>query len=702
MGEFSYFRTMTFQAAYSLFWLLLILPLTFGLAWYFYRGNAWIKTQSVTVQRVLPLLRGLGLFFLMVLLLKITLLLQQAEVERPALITLFDNSSSIKRFKDSASIAQKFEQLKNEINQRFGGRYDLYFYSIGKGLREGGEIGLNEDQSNHELAFKYLAEQFLNRNVGAVLFASDGNYNSGDNPCYAAEQLSLTPIITLGVGDTTPKRDQIIGNLYHNDVVFLNDVFPLEVDLEAYKIKNTKAVVRLTNNGKILEQKTVNYGQAESSFQQLKFQVTAERTGFQAYTVSVEYLDGEYSKSNNTKTCYVEVIDTKNSIFFLASSPHPDLSAMRAAAETHENYEIQFLTPQELVQKNQQPDLLIWHGPNLPNDQKAFDFIKQNKLPVLFIIPGNVSNGTIKGLALFNLSNQKGALDEVQGASNPGFSSFELSEDALKAVELFPPLLAKFGNIAPNGDFETLLYQKIGNTVKKEPMFYFNKRGNINHGLIFGEGLWKWRLVDYMKNKNHHQFNEIFLKAYTYLLIKREGMGLSVQFDKRFSKNDRITVNANFYNASLEPITTPKISLVLNDNNGKKYAHQFNILNNGYTLDLGSLSPGKYHWKARTRHQSKDYSKEGDFLVEDISLERSVNAANHGVLKQLAKQSAGNYYPITDYSKALDSLEKRSDITSIERITTEFWDLVDSWFLLLLIALCFFVEWFLKRYFGAY
>lgn len=693
---------MSFQATFSLYWIFLIIPLSVGLAWYFYRGNPWLTTQSKTLQRVLPLLRGCGLFFMMILLLKITLLLRQSEVERPAIITLIDNSASLKRFKDSASIAQRLEAFKRQINQRFGNQYDLYYYSIGNEIKEGGQILLNEEQSNHELAFKHLAEQYLNRNVGAVLFASDGNYNTGDNPCFAAEQLSLTPIITLGVGDTAPKRDQLIGNLYHNDVVFLNDIFPIEVDIEAYKIKNTKAEVRLINNGKILDRKTVNYGQSESSFQQLQFQVAAEKTGFQAYTVSIEYLNGEYSKPNNSKTCYVEVIDTRNSVYFISSAPHPDVSALRAAAETNENYEATFATPQELVKKNKKPDLIVWHGPNLPNDQQALDFIKKNKIPVLFVIPGNVTTSTINGLDLFSLSNQRAALDEVQGSYNTGFTAFELSEDALKAIELYPPLLAKFGNIAPKGNYEAFLFQKIGNTVKKEPLFYFNKRAPLNHGLIFGESLWRWRLADYMKNKNHDRFHEIFSKAFTYLMVKREGMGLTVQFDKRFSKNDRISVNANFYNASLEPITTPKISLVLKDQHSKKYVHQFSVLNNGYNLDLGTIPPGKYHWKASTRFQNKEYSKEGDFLVEDISLERSVNAANHGVLKQLARQSGGNYYPFQDYEKALDNLEKREDITSIERISTEFWDLLDSWFLLLLITLCFFVEWFLKRYFGAY
>jgi hypothetical protein len=672
------------------------------MAWYFYRKNAWLATQKKWLQRLLPFLRATGLFLIMFLLLQITFLLQRTEVERPVLITLLDNSESIRRFGDSNQIKGKIDRFTQDIRTKFGNKYDLAFYTIGSKFKDGQSALLNETESHHELAFKQLSEIYLNRNVGAVIFASDGNYNKGDNPTYAAEQLSLTPIFSIGIGDTIPKKDQMITNLYYNDVVFLNDVFPIQVDIEAYKIQNATALVTLSQNGKTIASKSITYGNDDFAYKQVPFEVTASKVGFQPYTITVEYLKGENSKVNNTRTCYIEVIDSRNSLVFTASSPHPDLAALRAVAETNENYETSFMTPQEIVTKKIKPDLVVWHGPNLPGDNEAFAYIKQQKIPVLFIIPGSLTNSTQSALDLFNLSNQRGQSDEIQGKFNNAFNVFDLSEESKNAIEYFPPLVAKFGVINPKGNFETLLFQKIGNTVKSEPLMYLNKQYNLSHGLIYGEGLWRWRMADYMKTKSHSHFNELFLKTFAYLLVKKEGMGLSVQFEKRFNKNERITVNANFYNASLEPITTPKITMTLIDDKGKKFVNQFNVLNNGYNLDLGSLAPGNYQWTASTEYQNKKYVKKGAFLVEDQSLERSVNAANHGILKQLAKQSNGKYYPFSAYEKALNDIEKRSDITTIEHATTQFWNLVDTWFLLLFIALCFFTEWFLKRYYGAY
>ena len=88
--------------------------------------------------------------------------------------------------------------------------------------------------------------------------------------------------------------------------------------------------------------------------------------------------------------------------------------------------------------------------------------------------------------------------------------------------------------------------------------------------------------------------------------------------------------------------------------------------------------------------------------MEDIGLEQATNTANHGVLKQLSKNSGGKFSSINGYEKLLDQLEARNDITTIERMTIDFWNLVDSWGFMLLIVLIFSSEWFLKRYFGAY
>jgi hypothetical protein len=694
---------MSISASSSLFWLLLLLAISITITWYFYRKNAWLSAQKPWVKWGVPLLRGTGVFLVLTLLLEITLLMNHTEVEEPILITVLDNSSSITQYKDSAQIKRSMDGFIEAVKNRFDKKYQLAFYTVGEALKENSSLTLTEHESNHTKAFNYISEQYLNRNIGAILFASDGNYNVGDNPTYSADKISLTPIYTLGIGDTTPKKDQIITNLYYNDVVFLRDEFPIEVDLEAFKIKQKQVKVTLTQQGKLLGSQVVNYTNQDYTFKQVRFDVTASKVGFQPFTVSVEYLSGEFSKVNNSKTCYIEVVDSRNNVCFISNGVHPDLAALRAVASSNENYQSSFLSPKELVEKGLKPDLIVWHNPTLQFDPNISAYIEQHRIPVFYVISPSATNQDLSKLKIFASTNGRNQSDEVQGSLNPGFSAFELSDECQQSIPYYPPLVTKFGAMNPLGNAEALLNQRVGNAVKKEPLLYFGKtKQNLPYGVIYGEGVWRWKLNEFMKYQHYDYFTELFSKSFNYLMVKRSGMGLSVQFDKRFGKYDRIGVNANFYNASLEPITKPTINLTLTGPQGKKYTNRFNVSGNHYSLDLGTLPSGTYKWTASTTHEKKKYSKSGVFVVEDIGLEQATNTANHGVLKQLSKNSGGKFSSINGYEKLLDQLEARNDITTIERMTIDFWNLVDSWGFLLLIALIFSSEWFLKRYFGAY
>jgi hypothetical protein len=694
---------MSISASSSLFWLLLLLAISIIITWYFYRKNDWLNSQKPWVIWGIPLLRGTGIFLLLTLLLEITLLINHTEVEEPILITVLDNSSSLLQYKDSNETKRTMNKLIQDVKDRFDGTYQLAFYTAGKSFKENGILSLNEQESNHAEAFTYISEQYLNRNIGAILFASDGNYNVGDNPTYPAEKINLTPIFTLGIGDTTPKKDQIITNLYYNDVVFLRDEFPIEVDLEAFKIKQKQVKVTLTQQGKLLGSQVVNYTNQEYTFKQVRFDVTASKVGFQPFTVSVEYLSGEFSKVNNSKTCYIEVVDSRNNVCFISNGVHPDLAALRAVASSNENYQSSFLSPKELVEKGLKPDLVVWHNPTLQFDPNISAYIEQHRIPVFYVVSPSATNQDLSKLKIFASTNGRNQSDEVQGSLNPGFSAFELSDECQQSIPYYPPLVTKFGAMNPLGNTEALLNQRVGNAVKKEPLLYFGKtKQNVPYGVIYGEGVWRWKLNEFMKYQHYDYFTELFSKSFNYLMVKRSGMGLSVQFDKRFGKYDRIGVNANFYNASLEPITKPTINLTLTGPQGKKYTNRFNVSGNHYSLDLGTLPSGTYKWTASTTHEKKKYSKSGVFVVEDIGLEQATNTANHGVLKQLSKNSGGSFSALKDYEKLLKQIEGRADITTIERLTIDFWNLVDSWVFMLLIALIFSSEWFLKRYFGAY
>jgi hypothetical protein len=114
------------------------------------------------------------------------------------------------------------------------------------------------------------------------------------------------------------------------------------------------------------------------------------------------------------------------------------------------------------------------------------------------------------------------------------------------------------------------------------------------------------------------------------------------------------------------------------------------------------LKPGKYTWTASTTHNGKKHVKNGTFVVEDIEIESLETVANHGLLNQISKNSNGQFYQLANYEKLLSDLEKREDIVEMSYEESAFNDLLDYFWLLLLICLTLSAEWFLRRWNGSY
>jgi hypothetical protein len=292
--------------------------------------------------------------------------------------------------------------------------------------------------------------------------------------------------------------------------------------------------------------------------------------------------------------------------------------------------------------------------------------------------------------------------DEVQGILNEGFGQFELSDQLKKAFEYFPPLKVRFGEMKISGGAEVAIVQRVGSIKKKDPLLFFNKRGDSKYGVLYGEGIWKWKMNDYIRTETFDAFTELSQKMTQYLLVKQNTSSLQVTFQKRFTKDEDVILNASFYNEAMEAITKPKIQLSVTDENGKKSNMQFGVTGDFYKVSLGKLNPGKYNWVASTTYLGKKHAKSGVFVVEDIAIENMDTYANHNLLNQMASKTQGKFNLLKNYQNTIETIKNREDITSLAHKEAAFDDLIDYKFLFILFLLFVSLEWFLRRWFGAY
>lgn len=694
---------MNFSSDNSLFWLIPWGVVSVLLALWLYRGkSAWLKDLAPRWKRLLIGLRAIGLFLLGVLFIGIIFQAFSYRTERPLLIVGVDTSSSMLNYSDSSSVKRNVEALLTGVDEELTEKFEVVRFEFASELKPWKKNAFYQGQTDLSASIEQVRNDYYNRNVGGILMISDGNFNTGSNPIYAAEKLTLVPFYTLGVGDTIPKRDHFIKNIAVNEVAFLKNQFPVVVDIEGVKMGKTATSVTIEHSGAVVARQQIQYTDGVSDFQQLTFMLDASSPGFQQYTVRIDRKENEYNYENNARTFYIEVIDSRSKVVILSDAPHPDITAMKSVWDADANLEVEFNLLSEWKRDLKNVDLIVWHEAGRARNDELRSFIMNTTVSKLFVIGPNSDRAGVNGLGIGLTIPGGFQTDDVEGSINPGFQEFEVSEDLKKAVAYYPPLKAHFGKMTTPGGINVLTYQRIGPVVKKEPQLFFGTAQNAKYGVIYGEGIWKWRLTEYARSQSFRAFNELFSKIGQYLMVKQNSEPLRVTLPKRFSTDQPVIINATVLNASLEPITSETVQFVLTDENGKESKLQFGAMTSNYRLDLGRLKAGKYSWTASTQVAGKRHSKTGVFVVEDRNVENLDTRANHTVLNQIAQKSGGRFRELKDYKKSIEELKNREDLTTISYQDSSFNDLIDYWWIAFLLLLVFGTEWFFRRWLGAY
>jgi len=682
----------------SLWWLLPIVAIAILASVFYYRNQHQLADTSTLQKNVLVGLRAFALSLLLVFLLGIIIENKEYKTEKPIFITLVDNSTSMLNYKDSAQVNKKLNALTTEIKEIYKERFDFKAYVVGTDVSTK-NINFSDDESNLDAGFEFIYSQYYNRNIGGICFFSDGNYTKGKSPVYSARKINLTPVFSIGVGDTVVKRDQLIRTVSANQVAFFKNDFPIEVDIEARKMGIGKSTVRLFKGDKEIAQQTVDYSDGKLDFAHVNFLVSADEIGFVRYSVRIENKLNEITYENNSRTFYIEVIDSRTKVLILAKAPHPDLTSIHSVFEQDENTESEIKLISDWDGSLKDYALVVWHNPDA--NQSVISQIQKYKTPVLYMLTSQAKGGDASALNIGMKLSSRNGIDEVQTELNTEFQLFELSDELKRSIQLWPPLKVPFGKIEINNG-NTLLTQRIGQVKKTDPVLYFGGDMSRKYGVIIGEGLWRWKLTEYAKTQKTTSYTELIQRTTQYLTVKNNTDPFRVILPKRFNKNDEILLKAEYYNASLERIVTPTVKFELKDESNKVIPYEFAKTNVDYTLSLGKLKPGKYTWNATAQSNGKSSKKSGVFVVEDISIEILSTHANHGLLKQIAQETNGKFYTLEKSKQLIKDLEERKDIVNIQYEESNFNDLIDWKWLFFLVSLLLGAEWFLRRYWGTY
>ncbi|MEL6925203.1 MAG: hypothetical protein AAFO94_14240, partial [Bacteroidota bacterium] len=562
--------------------------------------------------------------------------------------------------------------------------------------------------SNISELLKYLYDLYSNQNLGAIILATDGIYNEGSNPVYAGTKLAA-PIYTVAMGDTTARRDLIIKRVFHNKIAYLGDKFSIQIDVAAQNAAGSNTVLSVTKvdgaNTQRLQQMPISINKKDF-FTTKEVVLDANTAGVQRYRIALSTIDNEVSKANNVKDIFVDVLDARQKILIVANAPHPDVSALKQTIANNKNYEVEATYIDKPINNVAGYDFVILH--QLPgkgnNAASLLRTLNENKTPRMFII------GTQTDLSAFNkvqpvlsITGDGRNTNDVQGTVAGNFSLFTLDERIPQELNKFAPLLAPFGEFKEGGNTQILLYQRIGKIDTKFPLLLFGEQGGIKTAVLAAEGIWKWRLFDFLQRENHELFNELMGKTIQYATLKEDKRKFRVSVNKNiFNENESIFFDAELYNQSYELINEPDVSLVITNAEGKDFPFTFNRSGRSYRLDAGSFPVGNYKFRANTFTDGQQLSYNGQFSVQPVQLEIFETTANHGLLRLLSDKYGGKLVYPAEVGALDEVIRNTGTVKSVMYQTSKTRSVINlKWIFFILMGLLS-LEWFMRRYFGGY
>lgn len=664
-------------------------------AWFLYSQEApWSKT----INTALALVRGILVALICFLLLGPRVKNIETTTHQATAVLAIDNSSSMKEV--APPLLESFLELEEKL------RAEGYQISVVP-LSEGDSLRFEEGKTNLSSFLGRIKNQFEGENLTDVILLSDGIVNEGSSPVFGTYPFKIH---SVAVGDTIPARDIQITHVRANQVAFLGNQFPIQVDISAFGMRGQRAHVTLRQGNRVLGTKSVNIAE-DNFFETIEWMTTSPEKGLQRFTIELNTLPGERTQSNNRRDVYIDIIDGRENILILALSPHPDLKALRSIISLNDNFELDMHIlslgpiPSELLKKKY--DLVIFHQLpdlyNLWNNSEVTNLIN-SEIPAWFIYGGQTS------VSVFNRVNKNVMItggnaqqDRVTGRFNKSFTAVVLDPQRLSRLDRLPPIATPFGEYAVVPGSEIILYQRIGNLDTERPLLSINVGNDGRKTAAFlGDGLWLWRQEEFSQTGKTEVTDELILKLIQLLSIKEDKRKFRVTpADREFNTREPVILLTEVYNDVYEKIYGQEVTLKITNEDNESSTYTYVNTEGQPEFRISGLKEGAYRYTASALINNQMEQVEGRFLVREIDLESINMTADHGMLRQLAAKTGGGFYLENQMPELFQQLKssKSPDRLSSSEEVVEIIHLKWLFFLLVLLAT---MEWAVRKYLGQY
>ncbi len=702
---------------YGVFFFIICLILLAAYSFYVYKHT--IPPVSPFRKYLLLALRTLALLLLLFVFFEPTLTIATKKILEPSIYVFTDNSRSI-TIKDGTNREGTIKSFLDDYkNSGLVSNSKLYLFG-NKVIRLSPDslnrVNFSEGSTNFEEIFSNIKKS--HDNISSIVIISDGVLNEGIDPSYESEKLNI-PIYTIGIGDTTHKKDIQIKNVLANEFIYAGTPTKISaVVLNTGYAGKTATINFMEDNKKITSQKiTLDAG----GVQNVDFTYKPETSGEKKLSFEISKLKNESTYENNRKVIYVKVLNNKLNVLLIAGAPSSDFMFIKNTLTNNSDYSVHSITQigngaylekvnkQELVDSANVIFLL-----DFPTKGTTPDFLRIVKEAILnknkpFFI--NVSGQTdismlqqFQSELPFSVSNPSTDYFQVQPNIQPDQSENPLlqnnASNPIDAWDNLPPVYQLNADYKAKPESEVLAKDRINNVPVNSPLILTRRLGNRRSIAVLAQDIWKWKLGTAEKNIN--LFDQFINSSVKWLNNFKQQKQVTIKTNKKlYSLGENVDFSAQVYDEAYNPISDAEVNVNINGN-GNKYHLTLNSIGKGiYEGNIQLNKPGDYSFNGNATRNTKTigYGK-GNFNIGEVDIEMLNPRMNYEFLKLMSKETGGKFFYNRNYQRIFQELKNLNKKSSKEKIITSEISLWSNEWLMILAILLFAFEWFLRKRYG--
>jgi uncharacterized membrane protein len=588
--------------------------------------------------------------------------------------------------------------------------------------------------------------------LSALVVISDGGANTARDLGAQLRELKARnlPVFVVGVGSPERFKDAEMVRVNAPRRVLVGSAIIAEALIRSHGYGNTKVTVAVSEDGKAL--KTENFELKGNEAQTVTIEYTPSSIGTHRYTFEVKPLDGETTLENNVQESLVQVTDDHPKILYLEGEPRWEYGFMRKAfakneknlvlvsslrsadgkfyrqgVESGTELEKGFpLSDEELfnfqglvigsVEANFFTyDQLKWieqfvarrgGGFLALGGQRSFDSGKYADTPVADLLPLYLSDRPAEP-EIEAVSNFKAALT-TRGRTH---AVTRLAEDrnlSAKAWDELPAITVP----------ETLTTLKPGATLILEarsvndknrtiPLLAEERYGRGRSLAFLTNDTWRWKMEMPSQSNAHETFWRQLLRYVVSttpnqfeVTSEREVYALGDLINVRGEVNDKkweaikdAQVSARVIKPSGASVELP-LKLNFSSEAVSQSVSPAGTQPSDYRNEFAPDEQGVYKLEMTAKRGGATLGEaQSSFLVTDRTREFNDAAQNIELLKRVALETGGQYFPLNQASQLLEEITHLEGKNS-ERVSRELWDMPINFLLLIGLASG---EWFLRK-----